>query len=108
MLQSTINEEVRGVLLSNGATLYALTTIDGSGKITVKNALAFRNVTDAQGNPGMQPIQFVPSAEGDDVHELNADHVITTFEPMPDIANAYREITGMIVTPPTRSLILGS
>ena len=99
-----LNEtSVRGVLLTNGAVFYAKITDVGSS-YSMQDPLAFR-MEDRQGQQVLVPQPFLPTAS-DEPNVIDKIHVMTTFVPVPEIANAYAEITRTIVTPPKQGLIL--
>lgn len=105
MLQEIKEPQVLGLLFANGATFYGKTTMT-NGVYTINKPLAFRQVQQENGQVVMMPTAFLPSNDEDLTINVEKHHVILTFPPQADLVDAYNQITGAIMTPPTKSLIL--
>ena len=106
MLASTTDKAVLGVLLPNGATFYANVSKTPT-HIKFDHPIALRQVAGPDGQPVMQPIQFIPSSDDSEGYEIENHHVVLTFKPHDEIISAYQQITGAILTPPAPKLIVG-
>lgn len=106
MLATTTDKEVLGVLLPNGATFYANVSKTPT-HIKFDHPIALRQVAGPDGQPVMQPIQFIPTSDEAGEHQIENHHVILTFKPHDEIVSAYQQLTGAILTPPTPKLIVG-
>lgn len=96
-------KSIRGLMLSNGAVVYA-TVVDQGTSYLVETPLMFRLIRTPEGE-GIQPHSFLPTSSDEPI-TIEKIHVITTFRPDEQLIGMYQEATGAIITPPTQSLIL--
>lgn len=84
------------IKLVTGEDIIGEMTMHDTGKVTVKNAFAVVMVPAAQNQYTVGLAPFLPFASTKEM-TYNREHVVLMFEPVSELANDYRRITGGII-----------
>lgn len=93
--------EVKIVKLITGEELLTQIGVSVAEEVTLKQPMVLVMQPGPQG--GLQMIPFLMLAKGDSV-EIREESILFTYEPKEELANAYRQQVGSIVTAPANAL----